>query len=72
MPYVEEVLRSQWEATQGQGQYVFTNTDGGPLRCDNMRNRIWNPALQRARLRHRRPPLKQLRVTPLDVTPCFL
>jgi hypothetical protein len=26
-PHVEQALREQWEATQGQ--YVFSNTDGG-------------------------------------------
>jgi len=33
----------------------FMNMDGGPLHRDNMRNRIWNPALHRAGLRHRNP-----------------
>lgn len=55
LPHVEEAIRDHRDATQGQGQYVFTNMDGGPLHRDNMRNRIWNPALQRAGLRHRNP-----------------
>lgn len=55
LPNVEEALRSRCEATQGEGQYVFSNSDGGPLHRDNMRNRIWNPALVRAGLRHRNP-----------------
>jgi integrase len=29
--------------------------EGGPLHRDNIRNRIWNPALVRAGLRHRNP-----------------
>jgi hypothetical protein len=45
-PHVEQALREQWEATQGAGQYVFPNTDGGPLHLDNLRNRIWNPTLE--------------------------
>jgi integrase len=55
LPHVEEAFRRHCEATQGQGLYVFSNRDGGPLHRDNMRNRIWNPALVRAGLRHRNP-----------------
>lgn len=55
LPNVEEALRSHFEATQGKGQYVFSNVEGGALHRDNMRNRIWNPALQQAGLRHRNP-----------------
>lgn len=54
-PHVEQALREQWEATQGQGQYVFSNTDGGPLHLDNLRNRVWNPTLERPGLRPRNP-----------------
>ena len=55
LPHVEEALRSHREATQGKGQYVFSNIEGGALHRDNMRNRIWNPALAQAGLRHRNP-----------------
>ena len=53
--HVEEALRSHFEATKGNGQYVFSNAEGGALHRDNMRNRIWNPALAHAGLRHRNP-----------------
>lgn len=55
LPHVEETLRSHCEVTQGKEQYIFSNTEGGPLHRDNMRNRIWNPSLVRAELRHRNP-----------------
>jgi integrase len=55
LPNVEEALRMHWDATQRKGQYVFTNTEGGPLHRDNMRNRIWDPTLERAGLRPRNP-----------------
>jgi integrase len=54
-PHVEQALRDQWEATQGQGGWVFPNADGGPLHLDNLRNRVWNPALALAGLRPRNP-----------------
>jgi site-specific recombinase XerD len=34
------------------GPYVFSNSEGGPLHRDNLRNRIWNPTLERAGLTH--------------------
>jgi len=55
LPHVEEALRCQHEATHHNGPYVFANTAGGPLHRDNMRNRVWNPALVQAGLRHRNP-----------------
>jgi integrase len=55
LPHVEEALQNHLEATQGKGQYVFANTEGGVLHRDNMRNRIGNPALVQAGLRHRNP-----------------
>jgi integrase len=51
--HVEEALRAQRD--ESNGQYVFTNTEGKPLRRDNVRNRVWNPAMKRARLRPRNP-----------------
>jgi integrase len=55
LPSVEEALRQQLEETKGQGRYVFSNTDGGPLHRDNMRNRVWNEAIKRAALKYRNP-----------------
>jgi len=55
LPNIEEALWSHCQETQGKGPYVFANTEGGPLHRDNMRNRIWNPALTQAGLRHRNP-----------------
>ncbi len=55
LPSVEEVLQQQLDETKGQGQYVFSNTEGGPLHRDNMRNRVWNEAIKSAKLRHRNP-----------------
>jgi integrase len=34
---------------------VFSNTEGGPLHRDNMRNRVWNEEIKNAGLRHRNP-----------------
>jgi len=48
---VEETLRVQFE--EASGQYVFSNARGGPLLQEGMRNRVWNPAIERAGLRHR-------------------
>jgi integrase len=55
LPSVEDALRQQLEETKGQGRYVFSNVDGGPLHRDNMRNRVWNEAIKRAELRYRNP-----------------
>jgi integrase len=54
-PHVEQALCEQWESTQGQGRYVFSNSEGGPLHLDNLRNRVWNPTLKRAGPRPRTP-----------------
>jgi integrase len=53
LPHVEDALRTHSEAAHGE--FVFSNEVGGPLHRDNVRNRIWNPALERAGLRHRTP-----------------
>jgi integrase len=55
LPSVEEALRQQLVETKGQGRYVFSNVDGGPLHRDNIRNRVWNEAIKRAELRYRNP-----------------
>lgn len=36
-------------------QLIFTNTQGGPIRLDNWRRRVWNPAVENAGLPHRSP-----------------
>ena len=33
--------------------YVFRNRHGNPLGVDNLRNKVWYPALQKAKLRKR-------------------
>jgi integrase len=48
LPSVAETLRQQMEEPKGQERYVFSNADGGPLHRDNMRNRVWNDAINRA------------------------
>jgi integrase len=55
LPHVEEVLCKHRGAIEGKAQYVFSNTEGGPLHLDNLRNRIWNPTIERAGLRSRNP-----------------
>jgi integrase len=55
LPSVEEALRQQIEETKGQGRYMCSNVDGGPLHRDNMRNRVWNDAIRRAGLRIPKP-----------------
>ena len=55
LPSVQKALEKHREETQGKGLYVFSNLEGGPLHRDNIRNRIWNPALAWAGLRHRNP-----------------
>jgi integrase len=52
-PHVEEGLQAHKGTIEGNGQYVFANTEGGPLHLDNLRNRIWNPTIERTRLRSR-------------------
>ena len=47
--HVEEALRA--ERDESNGQYVFTNTEGRQLHRDKVRNRVWNPAMKRARFR---------------------
>ena len=52
LPHVEETLQEHYaEARMHHSEkelatrFVFTNSDGGVLHRDNMRNRIWNPAI---------------------------
>jgi integrase len=51
----EKAIRAQQAATRLQGEWVFCNSDGGPLDRDNLNNRVWKPALLRAQLRERSP-----------------
>ena len=60
--FAENVLHIRQGYVQGRmtikelfTQYVFTNSDGGVLHRDNLRNRIWNPTMARAGLRPRNP-----------------
>jgi integrase len=55
LPHVEESLQAHRRAVEGKGQYVFSNTEGGPLHLDNLRNRVWNPTIELAGLRPRNP-----------------
>jgi integrase len=42
-------------ASKGSGEYVFTNTLGGPMDNKNFINRVWNPLLIQLGLARRRP-----------------
>jgi len=48
-----EVLRQHRLTTPQDVTHVFTNKHGNPLAVDNLRNKVWYPALQRAKLRKR-------------------
>jgi integrase len=48
-----EVLRQHRLVSPQEATHVFTNKHGNPLGVDNLRNKVWYPALQRARLRKR-------------------
>ena len=50
---VERALRGQRAASPVRSACVFSNRDGGPLDITNLRERIWRPALRRAKLRPR-------------------
>ena len=55
VPAVCAALARQFARTGGQGGYVFTTTNGQPLRHGNVRRRVWLPLLARAALAVRRP-----------------
>jgi integrase len=56
LPDVEEALLIHHHSDDGRAsQYVFTNSEGGFLHRDNVRNRIWHSAIARAGLRTRNP-----------------
>lgn len=48
-----EVLSRHRAAAPVDATYVFTGKKGGPLQVDNLRNKVWYPALQAAKLRKR-------------------
>ncbi len=50
LPIVEQALRSQHSA-KPTGPWVFANRDGGSLDITNLRERVWRPAIGRARVR---------------------
>ena len=50
---VERALRGQRAASPVRSPWVFSNRDGGPLDITNLRERVWRPALRRAKLRAR-------------------
>ena len=52
-PIVEQALRGQRPADPLPGPGVFANRDGGPLDITNLRERVWRPAIGRAKLRAR-------------------
>jgi integrase len=53
LPPVEAALQAQRALSQLKGAWIFQNTEGGPLDLTNVRERVWRPALRRARLRYR-------------------
>ena len=53
LPIVEQALVAQRDATQLRSPWVFANRDGGPLDITNLRERVWRPAIRRAKLRTR-------------------
>lgn len=61
LPVVEQALRAQRPSSQLRGAWIFPNRDGGPLDLTNLRERVWRPALRRAKLRGR--PMYQTRHT---------
>lgn len=61
LPPVETALKAQRAASQLRGSWIFPNRDGGPLDITNLRERVWRPALLRAKLRGR--PMYQTRHT---------
>lgn len=53
---VEAALRIQYQRTGGNEEaFVFQSRSGSPLQYNNVSNRVWYPALEKAELRRRRP-----------------
>jgi hypothetical protein len=53
LPIVEQALRAHRAARELRSPWIFANRDGGPLDITNLRERVWRPALRRAKLRAR-------------------
>jgi integrase len=53
LPPLKKILFDQKAKTFFMGDYVFTTKGGTPLDVNNLRNRVWYPALKRAGLRER-------------------
>ena len=53
LPIVERVLSAHRTAGDRQSSWPFCDRDGGPLDVTNLRERVWRPALRRAKLRAR-------------------
>jgi integrase len=53
LPIVQQAFRGQRGASQLRSPYVFPSQTGGPLDITNLRERVWKPALRRAKLRYR-------------------
>jgi integrase len=53
LPIVEQALRTHRARVERQSPWIFANRDGGPLDITNLRERVWRPALRRAKLRAR-------------------
>jgi integrase len=53
LPIVEQALRGQRAADPEVSPWVFSNRDSGPLDITNLRERVWRPAIGRAKLRAR-------------------
>jgi integrase len=53
LPTIEETLRAHRGASEQRSPWIFANRDGGPIDVTNLRERVWRPALRRAKLRAR-------------------
>jgi len=53
LPIVEQALRAHHAARGLRRLWIFASRDGGPLDITNLRERVWRPALRRAKLRAR-------------------
>ena len=51
LPIVKQALRTHRDVSERHGPWIFANRDGGPLDITNLRERVWRPALRRAKPR---------------------
>jgi integrase len=54
-PQALRALKEQQASSRLKSDYIFCNAVGGPLDRDNLTNRVWYPALNRAGIRTRNP-----------------